>query len=682
MVQSLFYLLILTLIVPIHGCQRRSDDDDDELSLENSKNVIQHPLGKETDSKNNPNKEKIEIIEKKNAESEEEDIRKNQKNTPLIKFYDQNNISDFKSLYNKSSRSDEEVLSLLKLAAKNDKSDFIEFILSKKPNIKPSSPYDSSPMDFVESNSTSYKLLKKAGFIPSLELVGLNNKSLNQAGREGNIELIKYWIRNKLSSKEQIQNMLRSVVSYSAYYNIKIHKNNELIMNKVKLIKLLIGEGADVNHLYQNGHKLLRRTIRCPKEILEEILKHKPDVNFVCKHNKTALFKMISTSTVYYDLEKVKMLVKAGANIHFEYLGKTLLDIVKYDEDPSSEASKIYNYLKSLGAKHKKPLIKRKIQNRNLQGLANIDLSKTKDYKILQYSKIAIKNNDIEMVDLLISKGVKKMDLLFTAVSENKIDIFNHLLDQGVNPINYKTKEKWHTTLLDKSKMDSEIYNKLIDLGCKHKFPLKGAAERDSLEDMKKYMSKNPNHDINKEIINDIVLKNGTIRHDDMNYSSLINTEKVEIIKYALELGLEVRKKEAISTFIEYLSKNNLLAVKVFISRGLISSGELSKIMFDFFGYDYIFETVWQKDQKELIDYLIQSGWDLKYTSQNQKYTLLHIFAGIKINREHSFLINYILDKNLIPINAKSNNGNTAMKLAKPGNYFRNELKRRGGKLS
>ncbi len=515
----------------------------------------------------------------------------------------------------------------------------------------------------------------------------IDAKILN-AGRSANYDLIKKWIESKSLTKSQVKELLRMSV-FTMAQNQDDNMDDGYISNKAKILDLLLQNGGDVNSIFKNNKSLLMKAVNCPSKIIETILKYKPDINYKKENGDTAL-KLLIDKGYWVKLDKVKLLVKAGADVNTISNNKSILDYLSVGKNESgSELTQIYNYLVKNGAKHKNPDIYRIINLGDSKKLNNKSLKKSDRGTILRLTAEALKKdkstgNNLTMLKKLIEIGADINLCLYESIIENNPDAFKYLISQGADykkiPDNITPIEQTLFSFLDRVPYKGEIYDVLSKLGIKSKYPVRAAVMRKDLNEIKNYIRDHPNFDINN--------KKDEIKEYFRKGDPILKCGDVSILNYLLDnLKTKFSIEDKYYAFSYYLINKNLPLIKFLINKKLVDiNGEIkinntyATFIHKFFEERYKLGNLhWTKDEKDILDYLISQGWDYKKLDKEGK-NILHILADLY--SEDAFLIDYFLKKKDLPINLKDKTNRTPLDLAKTGSYIYSIFVKKGAEHS
>ena len=309
----------------------------------------------------------------------------------------------------------------------------------------------------------------------------------------------------------------------------------EASIGKLKLLKIFLDYGADINRRYTNGQSLLTQAAGCyhSLEIVKFLLDNGADVNLKSNENLTALINAAKHETS--DTEKiVNILLDAGADPNVKYENLYALDYAQKNRAlQGTEVLKRLERLTNIPEFHEK--------------ISQEEFEQILEYGSIERIKDAINAGaDLHKTD---NDVCKENPMIFTLRRRPEYEIIKLLLDSGINANEVMTEKdslyEGVTFLMVAltepqnyyfKRSDYDVVKLLIDYGANVNAKLKNGCT---------VLMRAASSNTDKEIIK-LLLDNGAKinEKDDEGKTALINachTGNYEVIKMFIDAGADVK---------------------------------------------------------------------------------------------------------------------------------------------
>lgn len=497
--------------------------------------------------------------------------------------------------------------------------------------------------------SDDIDLLNEILFTPEVFQESQLNDALSYSARVGNLDAIKILLNsgaevNFHTTNNSVtplmaaifhgqKNCVEYLLSVGANPKFKNYKNENALMlaarnDDINIYKLLIDKGIPINARDNSENTaMLWAAEQCSPRIISFLQENGADIFDVDKYGNTALHKSLKnrTSTVGYLMENGVNINQANKNknetLPLSYaISKGNLMMIKYIINKCSrlniEPKITDNMIFSAISDNRFEILELLLKN------SNLDINDIySDYT----SPLIAASSNIEMMDIILklgfdinSTGKRSKNALIYAAGHNNYSAVKFLLEKGADP------------------------NIVID----GNFNALNAAFGNSDLRITKILLNN-NADPNMLFSNSYIFK------------SMIENDNIEILKLLVEKGLNLNTKFEDNTTLLHSAvyKNSIQFVKYLVENGFDIS------IFEEYTIDSPLiqaarrHHIPENDMSDVFTYLINSGIDVN--SRNNYFETPLLYAA-----QNDVVITKLLVENGADINAKSSNGENALKKA------------------
>lgn len=287
------------------------------------------------------------------------------------------------------------------LALKNNNSEMLNYLISKKANVNGETPFGSSLLSYAwleQKNIQNTTFLLNAG------------ANIDELDQNGNTMLISAIKQNNFSQ-------IKDIVSFGANIN-KAGENGETPLSyaieneDLKLIKFLISNGADTNKIAKNGERPLTIAIeKGNSKIIDLLIENGADTNQTGKNGKTLLMTAIEKNNLKLVqsflkipnmLEKKDSKGRTALMIAFEKNSTNIINFLMDRNADITVVDKNGRNLMMIAAENQNESLILKLKQKNI----NINATDNYHDSVLQYAVNA--NATPNFINFLIKNGANK----------------------------------------------------------------------------------------------------------------------------------------------------------------------------------------------------------------------------------------------------------------------------------